>query len=304
MRGNPYVKKLFFVSLIFLFSFGPISSLAVYSIPAEKPKGFVNDLANVIEPGAEQQLEDKLANFSADKKIEIAVLTIPTLNDEDIEGYSNEVFRAWGVGREGVNSGALLVVSINDRRMRIEVGYGLEGALTDAKSSSIIRNVIAPQFQNADTDSDAYAKGIIAGTDAMIQVVSGEEFNVPENKNKSYGFLFNDFTIFLALMVLSFIGSWFAKSKAYWHGGVAGLGIGAIIGLFVGFLWLGFIIMFALGFLGLLFDFFASRHGGKGGRGGFGGPFFGGFGRGGGSGGGFGGFGGGSSGGGGASGDW
>jgi uncharacterized protein len=120
-------------------------------------------------------LTQKLKDLETRKGSQIAVLIVPTTQPEDIAQFSIRVAEAWKIGRKKVDDGALLVVAKNDRKLRIEVGYGLEGALTDVTSRRIIDEIIAPRFRNGD-----FAGGINAGVDRMIAVANGEQLPAPQ----------------------------------------------------------------------------------------------------------------------------
>ncbi|MET4261395.1 uncharacterized protein ABIC09_006362 [Bradyrhizobium sp. S3.12.5] len=119
-------------------------------------------------------LSQKLSDFETRKGSQLAVLIVPTTDPETIEQFSIRVAEAWKVGRKKVDDGAILVVAKNDRHLRIEVGYGLEGALTDVTSRRIIDEVITPKFRDGD-----FAGGISAGVERMMRVVDGEPLPVP-----------------------------------------------------------------------------------------------------------------------------
>jgi uncharacterized protein len=135
--------------------------------------GRVVDEANVLDAPTRQALADKLAAVEAKSGDQIVVVTLRSLQGTSIEDYGYQLGRHWGVGQKGTNNGALLIVVPSERRVRIEVGYGLEGALTDAVTRLIIQNAILPRFRAND-----FAGGITRGVDDIVQVVSGdaEEF--------------------------------------------------------------------------------------------------------------------------------
>src|SRR3984957_4655833 len=109
--------------------------------------GRVVDQANILSPVTKADLETKLADLEQKSRIQLVVATVPSLGGEEIEPYANELFRAWKLGEAKDNNGGLLLVGPKAGRVRIEVGYGLEGTLTDAVSSIIISNAIAPRFK-------------------------------------------------------------------------------------------------------------------------------------------------------------
>lgn len=124
---------------------------------------FVVDDAGILPPEVQASLTQKLEALQRDTKRQLVVVTVKDLQGYPIEDYSNKLFRSWGVGLKDVNNGALFVIAPNDRKLRIEVGYGLEPFLTDALSSVIINNDVVPRFKAGDMPG-----GITAGTDAII----------------------------------------------------------------------------------------------------------------------------------------
>lgn len=131
--------------------------------------GHVNDRAGLLAPGTKQKMERFLTDFERSDSTQIVVLTIPTLEGEALSDYSMKVAEAWGIGQEGKDNGALLLVAKDERKIRIEVGYGLEGRLTDLMSGRIVDREISPRFKAGDFDG-----GIIAGVVAMAEAVRGE----------------------------------------------------------------------------------------------------------------------------------
>jgi uncharacterized protein len=138
-----------------------------------------NDLANLVSSGARERIEKKLADLEQRTGAQVAVLTVDSLEGDSIEDYAVRVFQTWKLGRKDVNDGALLVVARQERRMRIEVGYGLEGQLTDARSRQILDDIVRPHFRAGD-----FAAGIEAGVDAIVAVVSGAPLPAPRRDVK------------------------------------------------------------------------------------------------------------------------
>jgi uncharacterized protein len=137
-------------------------------------KGRVNDTAGMLSAATRQQLEDVLGRLEQSDSTQIVVLTVPSLNGEVLEEFSIKVADQWKIGQKGLDNGAILLIAQKDRKIRIEVGYGLEGSLTDLMAGRIIRNVIVPQFKAGKFD-----QGVIDGVQAMIGVVRGE-YQTPE----------------------------------------------------------------------------------------------------------------------------
>jgi uncharacterized protein len=124
--------------------------------------GRVVDQADLLSPAVERQLTDKLAALERDTTDQVVVVTLPSLQDHEIGDYGYQLGRAWGVGQKDKDNGALLIVAPNERKARIEVGYGLEPVLTDALSALIIQNQMLPSFRDG-----AYERGIVDGVDAI-----------------------------------------------------------------------------------------------------------------------------------------
>ena len=149
-----------------------VSAWAEVAVPPLK--GRVTDLTGTLKPEQAASLEQLLRSFEARKGSQIAVLIVPTTAPETVEQYALRVGEQWKIGRKKVDDGAILVVAKDDRALRIEVGYGLEGALNDATASRIIREVIVPRFREGD-----FFGGISAGVDRMIRVIDGEPLPAP-----------------------------------------------------------------------------------------------------------------------------
>lgn len=129
--------------------------------------GRVVDQANLLDPATEQALTAKLAALEAATSDQLVVVTVDSLQDQEIEDYGYQLGRAWGIGQKENDNGALLIVAPNERKVRVEVGYGLEPILTDAFSSQLIRNDILPAFREGD-----YQAGVVKGVDALIAQLS------------------------------------------------------------------------------------------------------------------------------------
>ncbi|MBV5341234.1 MAG: TPM domain-containing protein [Deltaproteobacteria bacterium] len=268
-----------------------------FSLEVPQLRGHVNDYANMLSPAAAERLEQALVAFENSDSTQIVVLTVNSLEGENLEEFSIKIAEAWRVGQAKLDNGAILLIAKQEHKIRIEVGRGLEGVLTDLTSGRIIRGDISPYFKRGDYDA-----GITAGVSAIMQVVKGEYQAQPRDLKQGKKSAEPVFTLLVFLLVaVVFLGS-FSK----YLGGAAGAAGLALIG-FLTFPGLGILVLALLGAAGFVLGLVvALLFGGGGGGGGFGGPFIGGGFGGGSSGGGFGGFsgGGGSFGGGGASGDW
>ena len=129
--------------------------------------GRVVDQANLLDVATEQALTEKLAALEASSTDQLVVVTLNSLQDQEIEDYGYQLGRAWGIGQKQNDNGALLIIAPNERKVRVEVGYGLEPILTDAFSSQIIRDDILPSFRDGD-----YQAGVVKGVDALIAQLS------------------------------------------------------------------------------------------------------------------------------------
>ena len=146
-----------------------IGSLArADTMPIPALTGRVVDQANILSSGDESRLTSRLSDLETKTSIQLVVVTLASLQDRPIEDWGLTLGRTWGIGQEGKDNGVLLIVAPNDRALRIEVGYGLEGTLPDATADAIIRNVIVPRFKAGDM-----AGGIADGVDAIVAVLSG-----------------------------------------------------------------------------------------------------------------------------------
>ena len=190
----------------------------------------VTDLSGTLSARELASIDQSLAQFEQETSNQVVVLLITTLNDQSIEDYTIQVAEKNKLGKKGRDNGVLMVIAKSDRKARIEVGYGLEGALTDAISDQIIRKVMAPYFREGD-----FAGGINAGISAIISVTKGEFKGDPRSNRRSNPppFLFLLFPLFFILMrFLSgsrrhYLGSGGYYSRGgWWGGGFGGGGFG------------------------------------------------------------------------------
>lgn len=197
----------------------------------------VTDLTGTLNAAQQTALEAKLTAFESKKGSQIAVLLVPTTQPEDIAQYSLRVAEKWQLGREKVDDGVLVLVAKNDRKMRIEVGYGLEGAVPDVYAKRIVSDVMRPHFKQSD-----FYGGIDASVDALIAIINGEALPAPEpetNHISSGGdnslVLFIIGTAFLTIVFHGFLGRFFGSAAtggvmgaatALFYAASAGLGVG------------------------------------------------------------------------------
>lgn len=275
---------------------------AIAEVAVPPLTGRVVDLTGTLDGSQKATLEQTLAAFEARKGTQIAVLLVPTTAPETIEQYSLRVAEQWKLGRKKVDDGAILVVAKNDRTLRIEVGYGIEGALSDVTSHRIISEVITPAFRQGD-----FFGGIRAGVERMISVVDGEPLPAPPKRSSwqdSHGGGVGSM-IPIAFMLALVVGGVLRRMLGRFPGALA---TGGVIGGLAWFVLGALSLAIVAGIIGFVFTLLGGGMMGRpgawqSGRGGFPGGFGGGGFGGGGGGGGFSG-GGGSFGGGGASGRW
>ena len=256
------LTKLFIVFIITLFSYTNAASQNI--IERSNPPVLVTDLAGKLSPEQKKALEDKLVAIDDASSNQIAVVILPTLEGNPIEEYATKLFREWGIGNKKSRNGVLLLIAIQEKKIKIETGYGLEGALPDITCNSIIENDLQPAFRHK-----AYYEGIDKATDNIAKAAVGEYKVVKAKKSRS-----PKSNPLLFVLILFIIVAILGKKGG---GGGSNIGGGGFSDIATGML------------LGSLLG-----GGGRSGGGDWGG----------GGGGGFGGFGGGSSGGGGASGGW
>jgi len=290
------LKRILILAILVLMPL-PVQALDVPGLT-----GRVNDYARLLSPENATRLEQKLAGFEQETSTQIVVLTIPSLQGDNIEQFAIRVVDQWKIGQKGKDNGVLLVLAQAERKVRIEVGMGLQGVLPDITAGQIIRNVMAPLLK-----ADNFDQAMSDGTDAIMAATKGEFTASPQDQHRRPQ---KKSTSSLTLFLLAAVAAVILGSYSRFLGGVAGaagLPLAAFFALpGVGMMML--LILAAAGFAGglLLSALFSNSVGGGGGGGG---GFFiggGGFGGGGFSSGGDSGFSGGGGGfdGGGASGDW
>ena len=151
-----------------------IASVVWAALTFPELTGRVVDEAGLLTQAERQSLTDMLAAYEQKTTNQVVVVTLKSLQGTSIEDYGYQLGRHWGIGQKGKDNGALLIVAPDERKVRIEVGYGLEGELTDAASKLIIENIIVPAFKGGQ-----FGPGIVAGTGAILKVLSGEQVAVP-----------------------------------------------------------------------------------------------------------------------------
>lgn len=271
-----------------------------------KPVGYVNDFANVFPEEVRVNLEDALRQTEQETSVEEVVVTVPNLGGSTIEEYAVRLFEEWEIGKRSEDNGILLILAVEERKVRIEVGYGLEGYITDGRAGRILDEAVIPDLRN-----DEFALGLAKGALAIRMALDETGYTsgqpAPVEANPLDGLTDWLWIIVTIGLTSIYLVSYMARTRSIWLGGIWGAGIGALGGFFLApWFWIP-IGLVAGGLLGLALDaLLSSAYSNRSGSGRstgwthtWGG--FSGAGRGPGSHGGFGGFGGGGSGGGGAS---
>ncbi len=209
--------------LQFLFLMFPLASLhAAPHYP--RPQGYVTDAANILDASTRRQLEQQLSDFEKQTSIQIAVATVPALEGETVDSYAVGLFKEWGIGKKGKDNGVLLLVAPNERKVRIEVGYGLESVLPDGLCGQIIREDITPFFRQ-----QRLGDGIMAGIQSIEKVLQGvpvpSESN-PRTPQVNFVFLVLLFLLlppaFRILLVLLGVRNRYSRGPHYYGGGFGG----------------------------------------------------------------------------------
>jgi uncharacterized protein len=182
------------------------------SIPAP-PGEYVADYAGLLKPEERTQLNDNLRDFEGKTTDQVVVAIFPRLEQEDLEDFTNRVFIAWKIGQKQKDNGVLLAVFVKERRVRIEVGYGLEGGLTDALSSRIIRNELAPEFQAGN-----YNAGIVKAITAIEKAIQGE-YKAPEEPAAGVGAYVPVALFVLFLILVMIVANRNRARSRYWRRG-------------------------------------------------------------------------------------
>lgn len=224
-------KKILIILFLFI-------SLSLQSIDFPKLKGRVNDFANILNSSQEKNLELLLEDLEKKTSAQVVLLTIKSLEGNTIEDYSIKLTEQqdWKIGQKGLDNGVILLISMEERKLRIEVGYGLEPSITDLKSSYIIRNLIVPKFKEGD-----YYEGILRGVATISGIITKESDISPEELERyRKGKKKNIPWPFIIFILVFFILPMFSKNKGgkggfiFWGGGGFGSGSSGGFGGFSG----------------------------------------------------------------------
>jgi uncharacterized protein len=278
------------VNAVLLFCFLSLPALAADEVAIPPLKARVTDLTATLSAEQQAQLESSLAQIEMAKGSQVVILLLPTTQPEAIEQFGIRLADAWKVGRKGVDDGVIIIVAKDDRKMRIEVGYGLEGSIPDAVAKRIVSEIMTPAFKQGD-----FFGGLQGAVDAIGKIINGESLPPPSQARGTNDFDLSGNAIPLAMVFIFVVGGILRAVL----GRGAGAGVGGAIAFIGAWLLIGSLVAaIVIAIITFVFTLAGGGRGGLGGMGGFGGG--GGFGSGG--GGGF--SGGGGFGGGGSSGNW
>jgi uncharacterized protein len=252
------MKKIF--SIIVLVILLPFTVFA-YTSPG-RSVGYVNDFANILNNNTRLDLESKLQKLSEYKGVQVAVVTVRTIGDETIESYATKLFEEWGIGNKANDSGVLLLIAMDEKKIKIENGYGVEHIITDLQAGSIIRDYISPEFKKGN-----YDLGVQNGAQQIINIISDPKYvNTPSissgDSRLIVGFIKNFFVeiIFALFFLGGLVIRLLSKTKSWWLGGVIGVVVGIIFTIFLTSLHVGIIVTIILGLIGLVADYYYSKH--------------------------------------------
>ncbi len=233
------------------------SWLALADVAVPPLKARVTDLTATLSFQQQATLEQTLAAFESRKGSQIAVLIVPTTQPETVEQYAVRVEENWKLGRKGIDDGVLLVVAKNDRKLRIEVGYGLEGALNDATAKRIIEEEIVPRFKQGD-----FHGGISAGVGRIIKVIDGEPLPPPKSRQQSGGGFDLNSLLFIGFILVFVVGGILRAIFGRFLGaGIIGAIAGVIVWTIAGALLVGIVVAI----IAFIFSLFGGTRGGWGG---------------------------------------
>lgn len=237
-----------------------LSSGVVLAQTFPRPTGFVNDFAGVLPVDGRNYLEARLQNLERSTSAELVVVTLVSLEeDATMQEYAAGLFSDWGIGKSDKDNGVLFIMSLTDREVWIEVGYGLEPVITDGRAGRILDNEVIPSFQDGD-----YEEGITAGVTVLEEYIRN---GVPPSlieENPIQGLIDNfslpePLVIFIGIITIYILG-YMARTKSIWLGGIWGFILGLLLGLGFGKLWLIILLPVVLGIFGTLLDIVLSRN--------------------------------------------
>lgn len=220
------------------------------------PQGFVNDFANLLSDPVEAELETELAEFEKETTSEIAVVTVETLEGLTVEDYAVRLFESWGIGKKDKDNGVLFIVAEAERKVRIEVGYGLEGVITDGRAGRLLDEAVIPSLRQNDFETGI--RNGVKAIESYIRVGSPPE---PLEDNPVNEFWDDYFVLLFVLAIVTiYLFDYMARSKSVWLGGIWGFIVGIVVGLAIGGLVAALIMPFISGGMGTGLDYLLSRN--------------------------------------------
>lgn len=241
--------RLLIASTLAILAIWPSTLSAAFAVPPND--GFVTDAAAILSESEQTDLELKLNEYRQATSNEIAVVTIKSLDGADVGQAALDIHRAWRVGSQTNDNGIVLLLAYDDRKVWISVGYGLEGAVPDLTAYRITEDIMKPLLKDGQ-----YAAALNAGVDTLKEAIGGEYKPEEQAEPKDIASLVM-VVFFVVLNLFRLLGVWMAKSKSWWHGGVIGLGVGAVLALLLQWWWTIPLLVAA----GLGIDYFVSRYG-------------------------------------------
>jgi len=217
-RATRFLQRVL-VGIVVTFTISSASPVSALDVPPLT--GRVVDLAHILPSSTVESLTARLAALEGQSSNQVAVLTIPSLEGESLEEFTHRVATTWKLGRKGTDNGVLLLVAIKERKVRIEVGYGLEGVLTDIRSAQIIRNEIVPRFRSGDMSG-----GVLAGTNAIVKTIEGTYEATESAPSRQASTVVEQ--VVVAVIVGLFVGLLFSHVHRF-IGPVAGAGISTLL---------------------------------------------------------------------------
>ncbi|MBM3942389.1 MAG: hypothetical protein FJ316_05605 [SAR202 cluster bacterium] len=255
-RSHDPLAHAFALALLLLLAL-VLASAALAQAPLPQPVGHVNDFAEVISSDVEKPLEDALRLFQEETTVELVVVTVPDLGGDTVEQYAVRLFNEWGIGKKDVDNGVLLLLGVQERSIKIEVGYGMEPYLTDGQVGRILDNDVLPDFREGN-----YSLGITKGMQAMAETIANSDYQPGEVRSRPAERTLPPVNIGvdrlwvlgpLAMFTIYLI-SFMARTRSFWFGGVWGAIVGGVLGWLLG----GVLAIVGLavlaGILGLMLD--------------------------------------------------
>ncbi|MBL7150505.1 TPM domain-containing protein [Candidatus Microgenomates bacterium] len=245
------IKRLFIV-LVILFSL--VWPFKVLAADFPEPVGYVNDFGKMFSSEFGENLEKRLSDFEKETTVEIAIVTIESLADYTVEEYAVRLFEQWKIGKKEKDNSLLLLSAKEERKVRIEVGYGLEPVITDGRAGRIIREKIVPSFKK-----ENYEQGIEL---AVVQIEEYIKTGEPPEGGEAVQETVSSFFVFFIIggMLLIWVTAFLGRTKEFVTGGVIGGLLGGFFGLVMGGLASIFKMTLVLGIIGLVLDYFFSKN--------------------------------------------